>query len=54
MPLSEERLTALRQSIKIHRDQLDNNFLVRGASQNNRQVEPLSRLARVFYRFYCI
>lgn len=28
MPLSEERLTALRQSIKIHRDQLDNNFLV--------------------------
>lgn len=29
MPLSEERLTALRQSIKIHRDQLDNNFLVR-------------------------
>eukprot|EP00903_Cladosiphon_okamuranus_P010421 g9857.t1 len=27
VPLSEERLTALRQSIKIHRDQLDNNFL---------------------------
>ena len=29
VPLSEERLVALRQSIKIHRDQLDNNFLVR-------------------------
>eukprot|EP00752_Nemacystus_decipiens_P008877 g7922.t1 len=27
VPLSEERLTSLRQSIKIHRDQLDNNFL---------------------------
>ncbi|CAM9539045.1 unnamed protein product [Scytosiphon promiscuus] len=27
VPLSEERLAALRQSIKIHRDQLDNNFL---------------------------
>ncbi|CAM9708755.1 unnamed protein product [Ectocarpus sp. 12 AP-2014] len=27
VPLSEERLTALRQSIRIHRDQLDNNFL---------------------------
>ncbi|CAB1097551.1 unnamed protein product [Ectocarpus sp. CCAP 1310/34] len=27
VPLSEERLIALRQSIKIHRDQLDNNFL---------------------------
>ncbi|CAM9938294.1 unnamed protein product, partial [Hapterophycus canaliculatus] len=28
VPLSDERLAALRQSIKIHRDQLDNNFLV--------------------------
>ena len=28
VPLSQERLGSLRQSVKIHRDQLDNNFLV--------------------------
>lgn len=28
VPLSEDRLLALRQSVKIHRDSLDNNFLV--------------------------
>ncbi|CAM9633307.1 unnamed protein product [Ascophyllum nodosum] len=27
VPLSQERLGSLRQSVKIHRDQLDNNFL---------------------------
>lgn len=31
VPLSAERNAALRQSVKIHRDQLDNNFLVRGS-----------------------
>lgn len=35
VPLSEERLAALRQSIKIHRDQLDNNFLVSGSGAND-------------------
>lgn len=28
VPLSADRNAALRQSVKIHRDQLDNNFLV--------------------------
>ncbi|CAN0544861.1 unnamed protein product, partial [Laminaria digitata] len=27
VPLSVDRNAALRQSVKIHRDQLDNNFL---------------------------
>lgn len=28
VPLSDERISALRQSVRIHRDNLDNNFLV--------------------------